>query len=99
MPVRITLDAVLLSKGMTGKELSHAIDISETQISLFRSSKVRGIRFSTLARMCAVLDCAPGDLLGYSFSEDDLLPGSEQISAELRCPASESHRPHDQAGE
>lgn len=77
MPVRITLDAVLLSKGMTGKELSQAIGISETQISLFRSSKVRGIRFSTLTRMCAVLDCTPGDLLGYSFSEEDLLPASD----------------------
>jgi putative transcriptional regulator len=37
--------------------------LSETQLSLFRSGKVRGIRFATLVRMCAELDCQPGDLL------------------------------------
>ena len=42
-----------------------AIDLSETQLALFRSGKVKGIRFSTLTRMCEVLDCLPGDLLGF----------------------------------
>tara|TARA_B100000678_G_scaffold265626_1_gene249900 strand:- start:1943 stop:2185 length:243 start_codon:yes stop_codon:yes gene_type:complete len=72
MPVRITLDDVLSERGMTGKELATRIGISETQLSLFRSGKVRGIRFATLARMCAVLGCRPGDLLDYAFSETDL---------------------------
>lgn len=48
------------------------IGISETQLSLFRSGKVRGIRFATLARMCAVLECRPGDLLDYAFNASDL---------------------------
>jgi putative transcriptional regulator len=72
MPVRITLDAVLARKGMTGKQLAEAMGLSETQLSLFRSGKVRGIRFATLARMCAVLECAPGDLLDYGFDQADL---------------------------
>ena len=58
MPVTITLDALLAHRGMTGKELARRVGISETQLSLFRSGKVRGIRFSTLSRMCGVLDCA-----------------------------------------
>ena len=45
--------------------------ISETQLSLFKSGKVRGIRFATIARMCAVLDCTPGDILGYEFDAAD----------------------------
>ena len=65
MPVTVTLDRVLAARGITGKQLAEAIDLSETQLSLFRSGKVKGIRFSTLERMCEALDCLPGDLLGF----------------------------------
>ena len=57
---------------MTARELAATVGISETQMSLFRSGKVKGIRFRTLARVCAALDCAPGDLLDYDFDPDDL---------------------------
>lgn len=72
MPVRITLDAVLARRGLTGKEVARQVGLSETQLSLFRSGKVRGLRFSTLSRMCAVLECVPGDLLNYQFDAADL---------------------------
>ncbi len=72
MPVRITLDAMLAKRGLTGKELARRVGLSETQLSLFKSGKVRGIRFATLARLCAAMDCTPGDLLDYDFTEDDL---------------------------
>jgi putative transcriptional regulator len=72
VPVRITLDAMLSRREMTGKHLATRMGISETQLSLFRSGKVRGIRFSTMARMCAVLKCQPGDVLAYDFEEADL---------------------------
>jgi putative transcriptional regulator len=64
--ILVTLDAVLLKRNMTGKQLAKQIGLSETQLSLFRSGKVRGIRFSTLASLCAALDCRPGDLIDYS---------------------------------
>ncbi|RYD99082.1 MAG: helix-turn-helix domain-containing protein [Sphingomonadales bacterium] len=57
---------------MTGKQLAEKMGLSETQLSLFRSGKVRGIRFATLAKMCAVLECAPGELLGYDADAADL---------------------------
>ncbi len=72
MPIRITLDLMLVRRGMTARELAATVGISETQMSLFRSGKVKGIRFRTLARVCAALDCAPGDLLDYDFDPDDL---------------------------
>lgn len=72
MPVRITLDDVLSERNMTGKALANRIGISETQLSLFRSGKVRGIRFSTLSRMCAILECQPGELLDYIYAQADL---------------------------
>ncbi|MBB3763713.1 helix-turn-helix domain-containing protein [Sphingomicrobium lutaoense] len=63
MPIIVTLDRMLTRRGMTGKELAERVGISETQMSLFRSGKVKGIRFATLERICAELDCKPGDLL------------------------------------
>lgn len=77
MPVLVTLDAMLARRALTGKELANRIGISETQLSLFKSGKVRGIRFATIARMCAVLECAPGDLLAYRFDPADL-QGSDE---------------------
>lgn len=65
MAIKITLDSILTERGMTGKQLSREIGLSETQMSLFRSGKVRGIRFATLERLCAVLECRPGDLIDY----------------------------------
>ena len=72
MPVKVTLDEMLARRGMTGKELAERMGLSETQMSLFRSTKVKGIRFATLARMCAELGCKPGDLLDYEFDAQEL---------------------------
>ena len=72
MPVKVTLDAALARRGMTGKQLAEKMGLSETQLSLFRSGKVRGIRFATLAKMCAVLECKPGELLDYDADPSDL---------------------------
>ena len=72
MPVMITLDALLKDRGYPGKEVAEKVGLSETQLSMFRSGKVRGIRFSTLARLCFVLQCEPGDLLAYKSDPTDL---------------------------
>ncbi|WP_265562873.1 helix-turn-helix domain-containing protein [Sphingomicrobium arenosum] len=72
MAIRITLDAQLERTGMTGKDLAEAIGLSQTQMSLFRSNKVKGIRFSTLAAMCEVLGCKPGDLIDYDAEREAL---------------------------
>jgi putative transcriptional regulator len=74
MPIRIRLDDVLAAKRMTARQVAAAIGVSETHLSLFRSGKVRGVRFATLAKLCAVLACDPGDLLAYETSDDDLAP-------------------------
>ncbi len=65
MPIKVTLDSMLEKRGITGKQLAQEVGLSETQMSLFRSGKVRGIRFSTLERLCLALDCRPGDLIDF----------------------------------
>ena len=77
MPIKVTLDAVLAARRTKAKDLARQMGISETQLSLFRSGKVRGIRFSTLAAMCAALECAPGDLIDYDFDPADLQGGDD----------------------
>lgn len=77
MPIRITLDEMLTRRGMKARELAARVGISETQLSLFRSGKVKGIRFRTLAKLCAALECVPGELLDYDYEAGDLERGDE----------------------
>lgn len=65
MPIRITLDAMLAKRAMRANRLAAEIGVSETHLSLFRSGKVKGVRFETLAKLCAALDCKPGDLIDF----------------------------------
>ena len=72
MPILITIDRLLTKRKLKARELAERIGVSETHMSLFRSGKVRGVRFSTLAKLCAALDCQPGELLAYEPGDDDL---------------------------
>lgn len=72
MPIVITIDRVLSARKLRAKEVAERIGVSETHLSLFRSGKVKGVRFSTLVKLCAVLECQPGDLLAYQPGAEDL---------------------------
>ena len=65
MPILVHLDVMLAKRKMRSRELAEIVGITEQNISLLKSGKVRGVRFETLARICAVLQCQPGDLLEY----------------------------------
>lgn len=72
MPIRVTLDQLIVKRGLKARDLAQQVGLSETQLSLFRSGKVKGIRFRTLAKLCAALECRPKDLLDYDFDPADL---------------------------
>lgn len=65
MPIVVTLDVMLARRKMRSKDLAQRIGIAEPNVSLLKSGKVKGIRFDTLARICEVLGCQPGDLLEF----------------------------------
>lgn len=65
MPIVVNLDVMLARRKKRSKDLAAKVGITEQNLSLLKSGKVRGVRFSTLARICAELDCQPGDLLEY----------------------------------
>ena len=63
MEIIVRLDVMLASRKMRSKELAAAVGITEQNISLLKSGKVKGVRFDTLAKICDALDCQPGDIL------------------------------------
>ncbi|RQP25024.1 helix-turn-helix domain-containing protein [Piscinibacter terrae] len=74
MPIVVNLDVMLARRKMRSRELAEHVGITEQNISLLKSGKVRGVRFDTLARICEVLQCQPGDLLEYRPGPEDHLP-------------------------
>ena len=65
MPIVVQLDVMLARRKMRSRDLAAAVGITEVNISLLKSGKVKGVRFVTLERICEVLQCQPGDLLVY----------------------------------
>ncbi len=65
MPVIVRLDVMLALRKKRAKDLAAEIGITEANLSLLRTGKVKGVRFDTLARLCAALACKPGDILDY----------------------------------
>jgi putative transcriptional regulator len=69
MPILVRLDVMLAKRRVRSNELAKAIGITESNLSLLKSGKVRGVRFSTLEAICRHLDCQPGDILEYQPTE------------------------------
>jgi putative transcriptional regulator len=65
MPIVVNLDVMLARRKMRSRDLAAAVDITEQNISLLKSGKVKGVRFDTLERICTVLNCQPGDILEF----------------------------------
>lgn len=63
LEIVVRLDVMLALRKMKSRDLAQRIGITEQNLSLLKSGKVKGIRFETLAKICAVLKCQPGDLL------------------------------------
>jgi len=65
MAIVVNLDVMLARRKMRSKELAEIVGITEANLSLLKSGKVKGVRFSTLEKICAALDCQPAELLEY----------------------------------
>lgn len=66
LTIVINLDVMLAKRKMRSKELAKLIDITEQNLSLLKTGKVKGFRLDTLDKICEILDCQPGDILSYS---------------------------------
>lgn len=75
MRIVVTLDVMLARRKMKAKDLAERVGITEANLSLLRTGKVKGVRFETLAKICEALECGPGDLL-------DVEAGAEVVQVE-----------------
>lgn len=64
-PIRVHLDRLLADRDMTLTDLSEQVGVTVANLSILKNGRARAIRFSTLSRLCEVLDCQPGDLLSW----------------------------------
>lgn len=65
MTIRINLDVIMAQRQVRSKDLAQQIGITEANLSILKNQKAKAVRFSTLEKLCEVLDCTPGDLLKF----------------------------------
>jgi len=78
MPIRVSLDRVLLDRRMSLTELADRVGVTIANLSILKTGKARAVRFSTLSALCRELDCQPGDLLVYEPGPDDSFEDEEE---------------------
>lgn len=78
MPIVMRLDVMMARRKVRSNVLARAIGITEANLSLLKSGKVKGVRFATLEAICRYLDCQPGDIL--EFVPNDGLEALRQAS-------------------
>lgn len=66
----VNLDVMLARRKMRLKDLASAVDLTEQNLSMIKTGKIKGVRFATLVKICDVLDCQPGDLLEFARDDD-----------------------------
>jgi putative transcriptional regulator len=71
MAIIVNLDVMLAKRKMRSKDLAERIGITEQNVSLLKSGKVKGVRFDTLEKICEALQCQPGDILEYKPGQAD----------------------------
>ena len=65
MPIVVQLDIMLARRKVKSKDLPKHVGITEANMSLLKQGKVKGVRFDTLEKICAYLNCQPGELLVF----------------------------------
>ena len=66
MAIVVNVDVVLAKRKMSVTELSEKVGITMANLSILKNDKAKAVRFSTLDKICEVLECQPGDILEYS---------------------------------
>jgi putative transcriptional regulator len=63
MGIKVTLAVVMAQRNVKSKDLAEHVGITESNLSLLKQGRVKGVRFETLAKICDYLDCEPGEIL------------------------------------
>ena len=71
MGIIVTLDVMMAKRKISAGELAQTIGITPANLSILKNNKAKAVRFSTLEKLCEVLDCQPGDILEFQRGDDD----------------------------
>lgn len=71
MSIIVNLDVVMAKRKISSGELAEKLDITPANLSILKTGKAKAIRFSTLEKLCEILDCKPGDILDYERGNSD----------------------------
>ncbi len=71
MGIIVNLDVVMAKRKIGSGELAEKIGITQANLSILKTGKAKAVRFSTLEKLCDVLDCQPGDILEFSREEEN----------------------------
>lgn len=63
MPIRVTIDALLIQRGLSVGEFADRVGITPANVAVLKNGRAKAVRFSTLEAICRVLDCQPGQIL------------------------------------
>ena len=69
--ITVNLSVLLAQRGMSVQDFAQAVDITAANVSILKNGHAKAIRFSTLEKICRVLECQPGDILSYTPQGDN----------------------------
>ena len=91
MPIVVNLDVMLARRKMRLNELADRVGITAQNLSVLKTGRARAIRFSTLEKLCEVLDCQPGDLFAFENSAADAAAPTIRRGSGSLAAASDGH--------
>ncbi|MGN0517927.1 MAG: helix-turn-helix domain-containing protein [Acutalibacteraceae bacterium] len=71
MAIVVNLDVIMAKRRISSNELAERINITPSNLSILKTNKAKAIRFSTLNKICAALNCQPSDILEYIDDEEE----------------------------
>ncbi|NUL47311.1 helix-turn-helix transcriptional regulator [Cellulosimicrobium funkei] len=77
MPIIVDVDVMMARRKMSAGDLAEAIGITPANLAVLKNGRAKAVRFTTLAALCRVLDCQPGDLLRWEAGGDAVGPGAQ----------------------
>jgi len=87
MAIIVNLDVMLAKRKMRSKDLAERIGITEQNVSLLKSGKVKGVRFETLNKICDVLECQPGDIFEFRKEGEHRAPARQRDTGRRPVPS------------
>jgi len=84
MPIAVDIDVMLARRKMSVGELAHRVGITPANLAVLKNGRAKAVRFATLAALCEVLNCQPGDLLRWE-AEDTASEVHPKLAPDLRA--------------